>query len=167
MADRLEGKKQRYGGTCTLTPAVHDAIIEHVRAGAHGSVAAAACGVPQTTFSDWVTKGLDPECTSPNRDAYRALVVAIAEAEASVESRTVRRVLDASEQTWQAAAWYLERKHKERWARADQLDVTSRGQGLFDVLLRVDADRRGEMIEGEVIGELPDAVSSQDAQEGV
>jgi len=73
--------------------------------------------------------------------------------------------VDAGEQNWQAAAWFLERKHKDRWARADQVDVTSRGQGLFDALLRVDA-ARSDMIDGEVLGELPEAVTSTDTQEG-
>lgn len=154
-------------GPATLTQEVHAAIVAcMLDSGAHAIVAAQACGVPSATFKDWIAKGLDPECTSPYAPRYRALVAAVENAEAAVEAKQAKRIVDAGEQTWQAAAWYLERKHKDRWARADQLDVTSRGQGLFDVLLRVDADRRGEMIDGEVIGELPDAVSSQDAQEG-
>ena len=162
-----EKKAPGAGGTATLTQEVHAAIIScMLESGVHAAVAARACGVPDTTFRDWIAKGLDPECTSRYAPRYRALVAAVENAEAVVEAKQAKRIVDAGEQTWQAAAWYLERKHKDRWARADQLDVTSRGQGLFDVLLRVDADRRGEMIEGEVIGELPDAVSSQDTQEG-
>jgi len=161
-----EKKRAGAGGTATLTQEVHAAIIAcMLESGVHAAVAARACGVPDATFRDWIAKALDPDCTSPYAPRYRALLHAVENAEAEVEAKQAKRVVDAGEQNWQAAAWFLERKHKDRWARADQLDVTSRGQGLFDALLRVDA-ARGDMIEGEVLGELPEAVTSTDTQEG-
>lgn len=146
-----------------LTQEVHDAIIATIReSGVHASVAAKACGVPNATFRDWIAKALDPNCKSPYKGRYCALLEAVEEAEAAVEAMQVRRVVAAGETTWQASAWFLERKHKDRWARADQIDVTSRGQGLFDALLRVDAERGEIVLESGAVAELPDKVPEDD-----
>ena len=43
-------------------------------------------------------------------------------AEAEAEAKAVSLIRDAGEKTWQAAAWYLERKFKDKWGRQDRID---------------------------------------------
>ena len=49
----------------------------------------------------------------------------VKKAEAEAEAAAVVQIKAAAASgTWQAAAWYLERKHKDRWARTDKLEGT-------------------------------------------
>ena len=49
----------------------------------------------------------------------------VKKAEAEAEAAAVLQIRKAAnEGTWQAAAWYLERKFKDRWSRRDSIDHT-------------------------------------------
>ena len=51
--------------------------------------------------------------------AYRDFYLAVEQARAEAESIQVVRVSQAANNgSWQAAAWLLERRHPERWAKA-------------------------------------------------
>jgi hypothetical protein len=53
---------------------------------------------------------------------YREFRESIKRAEAQAEVVSVARIRQAAnEGTWQAAAWYLERKHGDRWGRNDKV----------------------------------------------
>lgn len=52
---------------------------------------------------------------------------AVKKAEAEAEATAVLQIRKAaSEGTWQAAAWYLERKHREKYGRRDSIDHSGR-----------------------------------------
>ena len=54
--------------------------------------------------------------------SYFQFFQAVKRAEAEAEAAAVLHIKKAaSEGTWQAAAWYLERKYKDRWSRQDSL----------------------------------------------
>jgi hypothetical protein len=46
---------------------------------------------------------------------------AVKKAEAEAEAAAVLHIKKAAQSSWQAAAWYLERKHKDRWSRQDRV----------------------------------------------
>ena len=54
--------------------------------------------------------------------SYREFRESIKRAEAVAEVLAVARIRQAADNgTWQAASWFLERKHGERWGRNDKL----------------------------------------------
>lgn len=61
------------------------------------------------TYSRWVNH--------PKTDNQRQLAHALKKADAEREANLVSRIMRASDDTWQAAAWLLERKYPERYAR--------------------------------------------------
>lgn len=84
--------------------AVKEAILAALRAGNTRTAAAAAAGVHRDTLRVWVQD--DP-----------AFSVSVEKAEAEAEKRFLRVVEDAAVAgTWQAAAWWLERRRKDEYA---------------------------------------------------
>lgn len=140
-------------------------IMELVEGGAYPAVAAQACGVTAGQYECWVRWGSDERYEGEFAQVYREFAAAMAGAEARAECESVGRIRAAGGHgQWQADAWYLERKHKGRWARAEVLDVQSRGQGLFDVLCRLDS--QAAMVSGSAVaGELAEVVGVADVED--
>lgn len=96
-----------------FTPARVEVILRALRAGNTRYASAGLAGIEGDTLNRWVAK-----------DAGFAAEVAKAEAEA--EARMVERVVTAAvrDNTWTAAAWWLERRRPNDFARHDRVDVT-------------------------------------------
>jgi transposase-like protein len=124
-SDRCATHLRRSGQSPKLTPEVKDQIVQLLRTGNYVKTAAAAAGVSERSYRNWMQLG-DPEGTAPERAIYRAfreeVEVAIAEGEAVM----VRVVMsEAANRNWQAAAWFLERAHPKHWARPSQREGAS------------------------------------------
>lgn len=90
------------------TPERVKRIVDALRGGNTRRAAAWAGGVDIDTFHEWLKR-------------YPAFSDAVKTAEADAELAMVERVRLASVDTWQAAAWWLERKQKPDWsARQEQ-----------------------------------------------
>ena len=107
---------KRIGRKPKLTPQVQEKICSAIRAGNYAVVAAAYGGICKTTFYKWLDLG------EKGREPYVAFADAIKKADADDETRSVAIIADAARTQWQAAAWHLERKHKERWARQERVE---------------------------------------------
>lgn len=84
-------------------------IIETLRAGNTRRAAAWTGGIEVETFLQWLRR-------------YPEFSAAVKQAESDAELEMVSRVRLASNDTWQAAAWWLERKMKADWsARQEQV----------------------------------------------
>jgi hypothetical protein len=97
-----------------FTPDTALKIIQYVGAGCFFETAAAAAGISKVTFFDWLKRGErrnDPRST----EELRAWKISLDEAAALAEARAVRGIQAAGASSWQAYAWYLERKHPDRW----------------------------------------------------
>jgi hypothetical protein len=71
------------------------------------------------------------ESEGPNEEdrGFFEFCEAVKKAEAEAEAAAVVQIKTAaSNGTWQAAAWFLERKFKDRWARTDKLEGTVQHQ---------------------------------------
>lgn len=91
------------GGKEKCTAEVIDRAVRLKKAGALDKDIAASCGVTPSTFSIWIN--------SPKSENQQKLSQAIKKAEADYYAALEAIVLRAArEQTWQAAAWLLERK---------------------------------------------------------
>ena len=78
-------------------------ITQALRAGNTRRAACAYAGISQDTFANWL------KSKSHFADA-------IEKAEGDAEVRNVAIIQKAADSTWQAAAWWLERKHKADWS---------------------------------------------------
>jgi len=103
-----------------------EAILRTVRLGLHPDRAAAAHGVSPATLRQH--KRRNPE-----------FVTAIKEAEAVAESGFLGRILKHTEKQWTAAAWMLERRWPERWAKREV--IVDQGGGAKKLLATVAAMR--------------------------
>lgn len=101
-----------------LTPERQTTICDLVRAGNDLSVAAACAGISRSTLFGWLRHGEAEES-----GVYRDFTDALRQAEAEAEAEMLTRIRTAALDTWQAAAWYLERRHPDRWGRRARLDV--------------------------------------------
>lgn len=87
-----------------------EAILKALEYGATRTAAAGAGGVTRMTLYRWI------EADVTLRDE-------VEKAEARAEYAFTRAVADAVPKNWQAAAWWLERRHYQDYARRDSIDV--------------------------------------------
>lgn len=113
--------------------------------GAHPSTAAAYAGISPSTLSRWIDEGLqlrelwekvqvDPDDDrEPSVSEMELIWIAreVEKAEASAEFHLVDRIHEDSLEDWKAAAWLLERRWKERWAR--RAEVTGAEGGALEI----------------------------------
>jgi hypothetical protein len=70
-------------------------------------------------------KPLESEAPPEEERGFFEFCEAVKKAEAEAEAAAVVQIkAAASSGTWQAAAWFLERKFKDRWARTDKVEGT-------------------------------------------
>ncbi|NTU49893.1 MAG: hypothetical protein HGA87_03220 [Desulfobulbaceae bacterium] len=82
--------------------------------GHYREVACKLAGIDRKTLLNWLKRG-----ARENSGLYRDLFDAVERAEAKAEEFHLKNINDASRKTWYASAWYLERKHPERWAKRE------------------------------------------------
>lgn len=88
------------------TPEIENRIVELIANGCSYAEAAAAVGIHRDTFRVW--RKTDP--------VFSAV---IKRAEAEAVAKMVGTITRAAERTWQAAAWWLERKYPGRYAKRE------------------------------------------------
>jgi hypothetical protein len=102
------------GRKSTLTDEITEQLTSILRAGNYVTVACRAVGVSRDTFVSWMRRGVSElEADAPFRE-FRARVQ---RARAEGEVRNVAQIAKAAAESWQAAAWLLERQYPDRWGR--------------------------------------------------
>lgn len=160
----------RTGRPTKLTPERAERIVQMIKAGSYGHVAASANGIHVATFHAWQARGRDAEkdpetglCVDPDEQVFADFHEDVKTAEAEAEIRSVGLIQRAANGgTWQAAAWYLERKFSDRWGRKDHLrqEVSGPDGGAVEVdakseLLSFLVARREEPQDGTDVGGDP------------
>ena len=127
-------------GPYKLTPLVQKRITDAITAGNYIETAAAYAGISKDTLFVWLRKG-----ARTHRGVYFEFAKAVDKALADAEVRDVATIATAAAIHWQAAAWRLERKHPDRWARRDR-DAAVGAEQLADVDRVLDAllDKRAK-----------------------
>jgi hypothetical protein len=131
-----------------LTPERAKGIADMIRAGAYAVVAARANGIGESTYHQWYKRGREAVWSDTGALAdeadrpYVEFAEAVKEAEAVAEVLSVGSIRQAGATSWQAHAWYLERKYPDRWGRKDHLrqEVSGPGGGPIDQRVAVDAE---------------------------
>ena len=101
-----------------------DKILANIRLGMRYTDAAMAAGISYNTFNEWRKKG-----DKAKSGKYHEFCESLYLSEAEGERQLIARIQKAAQGgTWQAAAWILERRHREKWGR--NLDVTSDGKEI-------------------------------------
>lgn len=95
----------------TLTPETAALICDALRGGNTRKASAAYAGVEEACFREWVRKG------NKGVEPYAAFTDALRKAEADAVVRNVAIVQKAASTSWQASAWWLERKFPADWSR--------------------------------------------------
>lgn len=90
------------------------AIRSALEDGHYREVACRLAGIDRKTLLNWLKRG-----EREKSGLYRDLYLAVDKAEAKAEEFHLKNIKTASAKNWSASAWYLERKHPERWAKRD------------------------------------------------
>lgn len=114
-----------------FTPEARAAIIEAIAEGNTRAVAAACAGVDVSTFYRWMAEG-EEALTGQRREFFEA----VKKAEADAIAAMVAIIRKAAPTSWQAAAWWLERKYPDEWGRKDRVAIED--------LLRREAERMAD-----------------------
>lgn len=105
---------------------LNDELIEkfknYISQGNYVNVVCDFLNINESTYYDWVKRGKEEQ--SQGLDTiYTKFAKSIKEAEAIAEMRHLQNILKtANDGTWQASAWYLERKHKNRWSVKQEIE---------------------------------------------
>ena len=116
------------GRPSKLTAESRARIVQAIAAGNTRDMAAACAGVHRATFFAWLKRG-EQEISGTYRDFYDA----IKKAEADAVAGSVEIIRQAAHQSWQAAAWFLERRYPRDWGRKPAFDL--------DQLIRHEVER--------------------------
>lgn len=109
------------------------------------ALAAEACGIHSDTFRQWMRKG------EAGEEPYVALVVALQRAEALGAHALLQKVQAASDMDWKAAAWLLERRHPESYARQRPQDQQPhQPQQHLHVHILAEAQRAGIISDAQI-----------------
>lgn len=86
-------------------------------------------GIGQSTWYRWMQEG-EQEGTGLKWEFWNT----IKKAEAFAEIRNVNIIQQTANESWQCAAWWLERKHASKWAKKDNIQVDHSGNIEVDVI---------------------------------
>lgn len=106
------------GRRSKLNKQVQETICKVLRSGNYRTVAARLAGIDERTLYRWLEKGEEAK-----RGKYRQFCRAVMEAEAQGQAALVAQINVAAKDTWQAAAWILERKYPDLWGRRDAVTL--------------------------------------------
>lgn len=156
-----EPKAGKIGRPSLLDDATREAIAGSIRVGNYFQVACEVNGVSRRTGHSWMERGrrevarIDAMASEgvavdplPDEVPYLHFLHAIYEAEATAENVAVATQRDLMRPNYppevrlRAANSYLERKHPDRWSRAERREVSIDAVGTSTVTVRVEETQR-------------------------
>jgi len=162
MPNQQRTPNPKYLGRRTrLTPELQQQLCAYIAAGNYASVACAAVGIAPKLIYDWAAKGRKPGA----KECYREFGSALEKAEAQAHARSVAIIQKAALETWQAAAWWLERRYPEQWARRDTLRQEITGRGNEPLIFRVVYDALPSIAQAANRDALPQLMDGSDHED--
>lgn len=109
--------RPRGGGKPTLcVPEGYEPLLGLLRMGMYVQQACNMVGIAKDTIYDWLKRGAAGE------EPYAAFASAYEKAAAQAEMVALSDIR-AGKNNWQARAWFLERRFRDRWGRNDKLEI--------------------------------------------
>lgn len=137
----------RRGRRTTLTPGVIALVKIHFPTCMWQETFCNLIGVPRRTFSHWLRRGLKEHTEresgkEPGEEEllYIALYESVLAARAEYESKNIAAIQAATSESWQAAAWLLERRYPERWSR-DRAEIAELHKRIAELEKRLAATK--------------------------
>ena len=124
----------RTGRPTKLKPQVQRVICEAMLKGCTKATAAAAAGINVVTLNDWDRRGQN-DLKADEHTIYSDFSIEYRSAQQKAFETLTRRVFEASEKEWRAAAWILERRDPEHWGKWQNHNLTA-GEGV-DVVVNI------------------------------
>jgi transposase len=111
------------GRPSKLTPEIRKKLLDAIKAGNYYETACSYAGINYMTFRNWMKKG--QQAKSGNYFEFFELVT---RAESEAEARMVAQWQAQIPQDWRAARDFLARRHPERWAQQEKIDLEHSGE---------------------------------------
>ena len=114
-----------------LTKDLIKRIYQLISAGNYDITVFEYLNISSSAYYEWLKKG-EESIIDGKTNLYVELVETVKKAKAEAEIRNVAIIQKAGEKSWQACAWWLERKAADRWRQQQKIEV----EGLqFKILL--------------------------------
>lgn len=105
-----------------------------VSEGHYAIVVCAYLGITESCYYQWMRKAKE-DIEANKKSIYVVFFQSIKEAEAKAEMRHLQTIAKAAnEGNWQASAWFLKTKHRDRWSERQEVTL----QGDSDKPLKVE-----------------------------
>ncbi len=118
---RQSPKRESSGRIPLASPEIAQAIVKNLAAGNYLLPSCEAAGVSYDAVRNWVTRAADDRAAGIQNSPYVEFSEAITRATHAAETGLVSR-LEANED-WRAQAFLLERRHRERWGKTEQVQA--------------------------------------------
>jgi len=121
-----------------LNSRVQNTIVKCLKDGNTRNDSALYAGIGVSTFYLWLDRGRAGE--SP----YVEFLEAVEKAEAEAMIANVAIIQRAANDTWQAAAWWLERKRPDDWGRRQRMDIGTSQEQPMKITVQIGGTPAGE-----------------------
>lgn len=106
-----------------LDAAVIEKAHKLISEGHYAVVVCSYLGIHESTYYKWI-ENAKKDIAKNKQSIYTEFFESIKEAEAKAEMRHLQNITKAAiDGTWQASAWFLERKHKDKWSAKQELQL--------------------------------------------
>lgn len=113
----------KVGRPSRLNPKLKDNLITSIKLGNTLEAACGVVGLPYDTFAEWRQRGEGRHPTRKPLPDYVQFAQEVNQAIAEAQLRLIKRIHDASDNDWKAAAWILERRHPEHWSATQRVQL--------------------------------------------
>lgn len=118
----MAAKKGTQTRPSKLTPERQRLIATAIAAGNSRDMAARYAGVAPQTMFIWLAKG-----RAATSGMYHDFAEAVEKADADATVTAVANIRQAMRDSWQAAAWWLERRWPDEWGRRERQTIEHQG----------------------------------------
>lgn len=130
------------GRPTKLNPEMQEKICQLLKAGNTFRTACEVAGIGETTGQEWRARGENRHSARAGDEIFARFAKATRKAEEEAAARNVALIQKAAAAgTWQAAAWWLERKFPSEWARIDRHEHTGPRGGPIQLQPVIDPEQ--------------------------
>ena len=119
------------GRPTKCTPKVIARVARILALGGTINSACRAGGIDPVSYYKWIKRG------EAGEEPFVNFLHAIKESQAVAEEKALRVIDEAMLDSWQAAAWLLERRYPNDWGRRQRMDIGTDKEQPMEVIVRI------------------------------